>query len=60
MDPYSLLLSMGFALGKSLLSSFTKAKAPQEVIDAVQSMLDAIEAHAQDRMTKEDWESLRG
>lgn len=60
MDPYALLLDLGFAFGKNLVASLTKAKAPQEVIDAVQASVDAIEKHAGDVMTKEQWEALRG
>jgi hypothetical protein len=58
--PYSLLISLGFQLGQTLLNHFVKAKAPQEVLDGIQSALDAIEKHALDTMTKDDWEALRG
>jgi len=58
--PYGILLSLGFTLGKTLLAQFTKAKAPQEVLDGIQTMLTAIETHANDVMSKEQWEALRG
>ena len=55
-----LLLSIGFQLGQVLLDHFTKAKAPQSILKAIQATLDAIEAHAKDVMSIEDWEALRG
>jgi hypothetical protein len=60
MDNYMLLIDLAFSLGKSLVASLTKAKAPQEVIDAAQKAVDAIDVHAADTMTKEQWEQLRG
>lgn len=57
---YSMLISLGLDLTKAIISHFTKAKFPQEVIDAVQAAYDAIEKHGQDTMTKEQWEALRG
>jgi len=60
MDPYQLLISLAFGLGKAAVTSLTKAKAPQTVIDAFQAAVDAVEAHANDVMTKDQWESLRG
>ena len=59
-ENYFLLLNLGFALGKSIVASLTKAKAPQDVIDAAQASVDAIEKHAADIMSKEQWEALRG
>lgn len=58
--PYGILLSLGFTLGKTLLAQFTKAKVPQDVLDGIQAMLAAIETHANDVMSKEQWEALRG
>lgn len=58
--PYDLLISLGLDSLKSLIAHFTKAKAPQEVIDGIQAAYDNLEKHGMDTMTKEQWESLRG
>ncbi len=55
-----ILLSLGFQLGGILLSHFTRSQAPQEVLDAIQAAIDAIQKHAMDTMTKDEWEALRG
>lgn len=57
--PYGLLLSVGFDLAKALVSHLTKSKAPQEIIDAAQTTVNAIEAHAKDTMTSDQWDALR-
>lgn len=59
-DNYSILIDLGFALGKDLVASLTKAKAPQEVLDAAQAAVDAISAHQQDLITKANLEAQRG
>lgn len=54
------LISLGFGLLGSILSQLKKTKTPQEVLDALQAAMDALEKHALDNMTKEEWEALRG
>jgi phosphohistidine phosphatase SixA len=56
---YNLLISLGFELGRILVSHLTRAKAPAEIIDAAQAAVNAIENHAKDIMSAADWESLR-
>ena len=57
---YGLLISLGFTAAQMLVSHLTKSKLPQDIIDAAQNVVDKIEAHAKDIMSKEEWESLRG
>lgn len=54
------LIGIGFNLLGVLLSHFKKTQAAPQVLTAVQAAMDALEAHALDIMTKEQWESLRG
>jgi len=54
------LISLGLGLLGQVISHFTKAKLPQQLIDGLQAAYNAIEQHAQDTMTKAEWESLRG
>jgi hypothetical protein len=58
-EPYNLLISLGLELGKTLLGHLTKAKAPQEVLDAVGAAVTAIEAHSADLMTAKDWDAAK-
>lgn len=55
-----LLISVGFSLAQLVVSHLTASKLPQEIIDAAQLVVDKIEAHALDQMTKSEWEALRG
>lgn len=55
-----ILLDLGIALGKELLGSFTKAKLPQEVLDAAGATVSALEAHKADLITKANLEAQRG
>lgn len=57
---YSILIDLGIALGKELLGSLTKAKAPQEVLDAAGATVTALEAHKNDLITKANLEAQRG
>lgn len=60
MPPYNILVSLGLDLLQTVIDHFTKSKLPDEVIAAVQGAYDALEAHAKDVMSKEEWEALRG
>lgn len=57
---YGILISLGFGLAQALVSHLKKSKLPQEIIDAAQNVVNMIEAHANDTMTKDEWEALRG
>lgn len=54
------LIGVGITFLQSFLGSLTKNKAPQEVLDAVQATIAALQAHQQDVMSKADWEAQRG
>jgi hypothetical protein len=60
MEGYSILIDLGIALGKELLASLTKAKAPQDVLDAAGATVTALEAHKNDLITKAALEAQRG
>ena len=55
-----ILIDLLIGLGKSLLAEYTKAGLPQEVLDAAQATVDALEAHKNDVVTKANLESQRG
>jgi hypothetical protein len=57
---YEILIDLGIALGKELVGSFTKAKAPQDVLDAVGATVSALETHKNDLITKANLEAQRG
>ena len=57
---YAQLLGLGITFLSQFLSSLTTNKAPQEVLDAVQASINALQAHQNDVMSKADWESQRG
>jgi hypothetical protein len=59
MNEYQILIDLGLELGKDLLASLTKAKAPQEVLSAAQAAVDAIAQHQQDVITKANLEAQR-
>ena len=59
-EGYSILLDLGIALGKELLGSLTKAKTPQDVLDAAGATVSALEAHKNDLITKANLEAQRG
>lgn len=54
------LIGVGITFLQSFLGSLTKNKASQEVLDAVQATIAALQAHQQDVMSKADWEAQRG
>lgn len=53
-------ISVAFDLASTLVSHLKRSKLPQELVDAAQATVDAILAHKDDTMTKEQWEALRG
>ncbi len=55
-----ILVQLGLTALKALFDSFTKAKAPQEVLDSLSAAISAVEAHLNDLMSKSDWEAQRG
>lgn len=55
-----LLIQLGLTALKAILESFTKAQAPQEVIDGITAAIVATENHLNDLMSKADWEAQRG
>jgi hypothetical protein len=57
---YVQLIGLGINFLSTLIGSLTANKAPQEVIDAVNAAILALQKHQADLMTKADWESLRG
>jgi hypothetical protein len=57
---YVQLIGIGVNFLSNFISSLTTNKAPQEVLDAIQAAITALEAHKADVMSKADWESLRG
>jgi len=57
---YVQLIGLGINFLSTLIGSLTNNKAPQDVIDAVNAAITALQAHQADLMTKADWESLRG
>jgi len=56
----TILIDLGIALGKELLGTFTKAKLPQDVLDAAGATVAALEAHKNDVITKAALEAQRG
>lgn len=56
----AILVQLGLTFLKQFLTSMTQAKAPQEVIDALQAAIVAVENHLNDVMSKADWEAQRG
>lgn len=54
------LLQLGLTFLAQFLQSLTANKAPQEVIDAVQAAITALQAHQADVMSMADWEAQRG
>jgi hypothetical protein len=57
---YQILIDLGISLGKELLGSLTKAKAPQDVLDAAGAAVTALVAHKNDLITKANLEAQRG
>lgn len=57
--PYGILIDLGFAGVKAAIGAFTKAKAPQDVLDALQAAEQAIMAHQEDLITKANLEAQR-
>lgn len=57
---YAYLIGLGLDSIKSLIAHFTKAKAPQEIINSLKAAYANIEKHGQDTMTKDQWDALRG
>lgn len=55
-----LAVSLGLKLLGVVVQTFTKAQLPQTLIDAAQAAYDAVEAHKNDLMTKQQWEDERG
>lgn len=55
-----LAVTLGLKLLGLVVDTFTKAQLPQVLIDAAQSAYDAVEAHKNDLMTKDQWEAERG
>ena len=55
-----ILVNLGLTVLQQLLASFTAAKAPQEVIDAIKAAIVAVAAHRDDLLTKENFEAQRG
>lgn len=55
-----LLIQLGLTALQAILQSFTKAQAPQEVIDGLQAAITATQNHLNDLMSKADWEAQRG
>jgi hypothetical protein len=60
MVPYLPLIELGLAFLKPLLDRLTTSKAPQNIIDATQVMITALDQHKNDIMSKADWEKQRG
>jgi hypothetical protein len=60
MNFYIDLIGLGLNFLSQFLGSLTKAKAPQEVIDAIQASIVALQKHQTDLMSKADWEAQRG
>lgn len=62
MNPYILLLDVAIGGTKQLLSSIKGAKADgiNNLLDAGQSFVDALESHKQDVLTKANFEAQRG
>lgn len=54
------LIQLGISFLSTLIDSFTKSNVPQEVIDALNAALVAVQAHAADLISKADLESQRG
>lgn len=58
---YISLVELGISfVSQYLLPSLTKAKAPAEVLNAVSATVDALVAHKNDIITKQNLESQRG
>ncbi len=57
---YVQLIGLGINFLSTLIPSLTTNKAPQEVLDAVQAAIAALQAHQADVMSKANWEDLRG
>lgn len=59
MDPIT-IATMGAQLLEMLIGAFTKAKAPQAVIDGLTAAAAAIQTHQTDLITKANLEAQRG
>ena len=57
---YTALIGLGLNFLQQFIASLTKAKAPQNVIDAVTAAALALEQHWNDEVTKENLEAQRG
>ncbi len=57
---YVLLLDLGIGFVKQFIASVSKNKAPQQILDAGQALLDAITAHKDDVVNKANLETQRG
>jgi len=55
-----ILIQLGLALGKQLLSTATQAKWPQTVLDAIGETVTAIETHHNDVVSKAALDAQRG
>ena len=60
MNPYVVLLDLGSSFLKQFVGSLTKSNAPAQIIDAVNGVVTAIDAHKDDVINKANLEADRG
>jgi len=53
-------IDLALPLLSSLISNLTKSQAPTHIISAVQAAIDALAAHRDDLITKDNLEAQRG
>jgi hypothetical protein len=59
-NPYVVLLDLGSSFLKQFVGSLTKSNAPAQIIDAVNGVVTAIDAHKDDVINKANLEADRG